>query len=105
MFPYANHPLMIERMQLVRDTVREQAELIELYQPEARGLAAIWEEFVPDWLEQVENFAQGFVADQLHRMEQWWTRNGRNNPRYNDVMATISNLRNQIPNMRFPNLN
>lgn len=48
-------------MNLVRNLVYEQATLIENAQRDqgAEGLSDHWEEFLPDWLEQVENFAQG----------------------------------------------
>jgi len=91
-------------MALVRDTVRSQATLIEYYQPGAQGLSQIWDEFLPDWLHEVEAFAENYVTDALDIIEDVWSTSGANHAQLQSVLETIRRLRLQIPNMRFPDL-
>jgi len=91
-------------MNLVRSEVRTQCQAIEQLQSEARGLTALWDEFLPDWLQEVQNYGQAYVLDGLRAIESVWRREGRANARYNDVLSTIDLLRTQVQNMRFPTL-
>lgn len=91
-------------MRLVRDSMRTESRLIESYQPPARGLEEIWDEFLPDWMHEVENFSESYVNDALDAIEAVWSSGGNNNPEQQNVLETVRRLRLQIPNMRFPNL-
>jgi hypothetical protein len=97
-------PDVHDAMVLVRDTVRAQTRIIENNQPGAQGLTDIWDEFLPDYLRQVENFAEDYVTGALTDIETIWNRDGTNNPLLRDVLETIRSLRRQIPDMKLPPL-
>jgi hypothetical protein len=103
-FSYVNHPETIEAMRLVRDTVHDQARLIESVQVDAQGLAEIWDEFLPDWFYQIGVFAQDYVESALDWIEDVWIRDGGNNPELRNVLETIRRLRSRIPDLHFPDL-
>lgn len=103
-FSYTNQPMVTTNMRLVRDSWRSQATLIEYAQPQAQGLSEIIDEFVPDYLHQVEAFTENWVTDALQVIEDVWADQGQNHERLNDVLETIRRLRNQIQNIQFPTL-
>jgi hypothetical protein len=103
-FVYANVQETHDAMSLVHNTVRVQTRIIENNQVGAQGLTEIWEEFLPDFLHEVSANAQNYVRDALDGIERRWRRDGRNNPLLADVLRTVDLLRDQLDDMRFPDL-
>lgn len=91
-------------MQDVSDSVARQSRLIEIHQPDARGLSDSWREFIPDFMQQVQDFATAHVAGTLDEIERIWSEEAGGNSRRNEVLQTVRQLRAEAENIRFPAL-
>lgn len=101
MFDYVNSSTIKYWTQLVSERLAEYARLIEPNQQDACSLAAIWREFLLDFLREVENIAESHVRNALSQTERWSQHCG-NNPRIFEALEVFHSLRLAARNKRIP---
>ena len=102
MFRYLQDPDVAQRFRNVRDLVRAQLVIIENELPGGTGLAAHWDEFLPDYLRQIGSFAQQWLLARIGDIRNIYGRTFPPPQNQASVLATLTQLERQIFNMYIP---
>ena len=104
-FRYLQDTDVLQRFRNTRDSIRSQLQVIENNIQGATGLTAHWDEFFPDYMRQVRDFAQEWVTDRICDVRQIYGQIGptpRNRP---SVLLALIQIENQIRDMYIPGYN
>ena len=82
--------------------MRAQLVIIERELPGGTGLAAHWDQFLPDYLRQIESFAQQWLLDRIGDIRDTYGRTFPPPQNRASVLATLTQLERQIFDMYIP---
>ncbi len=90
------------RFRATEGLIREQLQLIELNVRGANGLSQHWEEFFPDYMQQIEDFAQTWMADRIRQIRLIYASTDPRPSNADQVLLTLNALESKIRSMTIP---
>ncbi|KAK4043860.1 hypothetical protein C8A01DRAFT_31960 [Parachaetomium inaequale] len=99
-FQYLRSNDVVTRLDTVTAAIYTQLQFLELNIPEARGLAAHWNEFYPYYFSQVSQFARDWASTQIAYIREQYNANPR---AYNreKVLKQLKEIEDDIPNWKY----
>lgn len=93
---------MSSRFRDTRSLIRTQLQFLEFRLDGATGLTAHWDEFFPDYMIQVEDFAQEWMTDRIRQIRERFSDTDPPPANAPSVLLTLIQLEGQISEMTIP---